>query len=263
MTTDGFVIDRVPAGRAARARDRQLHRRRRAVRRVPSPAPSADRAGRSTRSPPPSGPRIGLRMLDHWDNLDGSIERGYAGRSLWRWDELPDTVSPRYARLRARQRVDRHQRRRAQQRQRQRADPDAGLSAQGGGAGRRVPARGASASFSPRAGARRSSSAALRHRRSAGRRRRRLVAREGRRDLRAGPRLRRLPGQGQLRGPARPAGLRPHARRRRQHAGRRARARTAASSSGARSSTRPTSPRIAPSRRTTSSCRSTDRSGRT
>src|SRR6185369_16137039 len=41
-------------------------------------------------------PRIGLRMLDHWDNLDGSIERGYAGRSLWRWDELPDTISPRY-----------------------------------------------------------------------------------------------------------------------------------------------------------------------
>jgi alpha-glucuronidase len=43
-----------------------------------------------------SGPRIGLRMLDHWDNLDGSIERGYAGRSLWRWDELPETISPRY-----------------------------------------------------------------------------------------------------------------------------------------------------------------------
>ena len=35
-------------------------------------------------------------MLDHWDNLDGSIERGYAGRSLWRWDELPEIVSPRY-----------------------------------------------------------------------------------------------------------------------------------------------------------------------
>jgi len=51
-----------------------------------------------------SGPQIGLRMLDHWDNLDGSIERGYAGRSLWRWDELPDNVSPRirdYARANA------------------------------------------------------------------------------------------------------------------------------------------------------------------
>jgi alpha-glucuronidase len=43
-----------------------------------------------------NGPHFGLRMLDHWDNLDGSIERGYAGRSIWRWDELPEVVSPRY-----------------------------------------------------------------------------------------------------------------------------------------------------------------------
>ncbi|HEY7374264.1 MAG TPA: alpha-glucuronidase family glycosyl hydrolase [Polyangia bacterium] len=42
------------------------------------------------------GPRFGLRMLDHWDNLDGSIERGYAGRSLWRWADLPETILPRY-----------------------------------------------------------------------------------------------------------------------------------------------------------------------
>jgi alpha-glucuronidase len=42
-------------------------------------------------------PRIALRMLDHWDNLDGSIERGYAGRSLWKWDELPGRVDPRIA----------------------------------------------------------------------------------------------------------------------------------------------------------------------
>ena len=34
-------------------------------------------------------PRVALRMLDHWDNLDGTVERGYAGRSLWNWDELP------------------------------------------------------------------------------------------------------------------------------------------------------------------------------
>jgi alpha-glucuronidase len=49
-------------------------------------------------------PRIALRMLDHWDNLDGSIERGYAGRSLWKWDELPGRVDPRvvdYARANA------------------------------------------------------------------------------------------------------------------------------------------------------------------
>lgn len=35
------------------------------------------------------GPRIPIRMLDHWDNLDGTIERGYAGASLWNWNTLP------------------------------------------------------------------------------------------------------------------------------------------------------------------------------
>ena len=34
-------------------------------------------------------PAIALRMLDHWDNLDGTVERGYAGRSLWNWAQLP------------------------------------------------------------------------------------------------------------------------------------------------------------------------------
>ena len=43
-----------------------------------------------------SAPRIRLRMLDHWDNLDRSVERGYAGQSLWDWDALPGTLSPRY-----------------------------------------------------------------------------------------------------------------------------------------------------------------------
>ena len=42
-------------------------------------------------------PRVQLRMVNHWDNLNGTIERGYAGRSLWQWNELPGTVSPRYA----------------------------------------------------------------------------------------------------------------------------------------------------------------------
>lgn len=41
-------------------------------------------------------PAFALRILNHWDNLDGTIERGYAGRSLWNWDELPDSLSPRY-----------------------------------------------------------------------------------------------------------------------------------------------------------------------
>lgn len=33
-------------------------------------------------------PRFGLRMLNHWDNIDGTVERGYAGRSIWKWDEM-------------------------------------------------------------------------------------------------------------------------------------------------------------------------------
>ena len=43
-----------------------------------------------------STPKIQYRLLNHWDNLNGSVERGYAGRSLWKWDELPDTIDPRY-----------------------------------------------------------------------------------------------------------------------------------------------------------------------
>jgi alpha-glucuronidase len=43
-----------------------------------------------------SAPRIRRRLLDHWDNLDGSVERGYAGSSLWDWARLPGTLSPRY-----------------------------------------------------------------------------------------------------------------------------------------------------------------------
>jgi alpha-glucuronidase len=41
-------------------------------------------------------PKVQLRLLNHWDNLNGTIERGYAGRSLWQWDDLPGTISPRY-----------------------------------------------------------------------------------------------------------------------------------------------------------------------
>lgn len=33
-------------------------------------------------------PQVGLRILNHWDNLDGSIERGYAGKSIFRWEEI-------------------------------------------------------------------------------------------------------------------------------------------------------------------------------
>lgn len=42
-------------------------------------------------------PGVRLRMLNHWDNLDRTVERGYAGASVWDWHKLPDWVDPRYA----------------------------------------------------------------------------------------------------------------------------------------------------------------------
>lgn len=41
-------------------------------------------------------PSYDIRILNHWDNLDGTIERGYAGHSLWKWEDLPSKISPRY-----------------------------------------------------------------------------------------------------------------------------------------------------------------------
>ncbi len=35
-----------------------------------------------------TAPRFALRLLNHWDNLDLSVERGYAGKSIWRWEEI-------------------------------------------------------------------------------------------------------------------------------------------------------------------------------
>ena len=43
-----------------------------------------------------SAPKTKVRILDHWDNLNRTVERGYAGLSLWEWKSLPDTVSQRY-----------------------------------------------------------------------------------------------------------------------------------------------------------------------
>ncbi len=41
-------------------------------------------------------PRVALRVLNHWDNLDRYVERGYAGSSLWDWQTLPQWRDPRY-----------------------------------------------------------------------------------------------------------------------------------------------------------------------
>lgn len=43
-----------------------------------------------------STPKIRYRMLDHWDNLDRTVERGYAGFSIWNWHTLPDYIDQRY-----------------------------------------------------------------------------------------------------------------------------------------------------------------------
>lgn len=41
-------------------------------------------------------PHLQTRMLNHWDNLNGTIERGYAGYTLWDWQRLPGYIDPRY-----------------------------------------------------------------------------------------------------------------------------------------------------------------------
>jgi alpha-glucuronidase len=43
-----------------------------------------------------SAPKIQHRILNHWDNLDRTVERGYAGFSIWDWHKLPDYIDPRY-----------------------------------------------------------------------------------------------------------------------------------------------------------------------
>jgi len=43
-----------------------------------------------------SQPRIQYRLLNHWDNPNGTVERGYAGSSIWKWQELPEVLDPRY-----------------------------------------------------------------------------------------------------------------------------------------------------------------------
>lgn len=43
-----------------------------------------------------SNPKVKIRMLNHWDNANGTVERGYAGSSMWKWTELPFRIDPRY-----------------------------------------------------------------------------------------------------------------------------------------------------------------------
>ena len=41
-------------------------------------------------------PKVQHRILNHWDNLNRTVERGYAGQSIWDWHRLPDYIDPRY-----------------------------------------------------------------------------------------------------------------------------------------------------------------------
>jgi alpha-glucuronidase len=43
-----------------------------------------------------SKPKLQLRVLNHWDNLDRTVERGYAGESIWHWWDLPEITDSRY-----------------------------------------------------------------------------------------------------------------------------------------------------------------------
>lgn len=57
----------------------------------------ADAMGQSYIAKAKECPAYAIRILNHWDNIDGTIERGFAGHSIWKWNELPDSISTRYA----------------------------------------------------------------------------------------------------------------------------------------------------------------------
>ena len=145
-------------------------------------------------------------MLDHWDNLDRHVVRGYAGLSLWDWQTLPRFRDPRYTDY-------------------ARADASIGingivlnnvnanadiLTPAFSRRSRRWPTssgpRG-SASISPRGSTRRWRSARLPTADPLDPRVRAWWRAKADEIYRADPRFRRLPGQGQFGRPAGPAGL--------------------------------------------------------
>jgi alpha-glucuronidase len=153
-------------------------------------------------------PKLKVRVLDHWDNLDRHVERGYAGQSIWDWQKLPLYKDPRYtdyARANASIGINGT----VLNNVNANADVLPRMAGEGEGAGGRVPALWHQG-LSERAllGADRAGRA--QDRRSARPAGRRLVEGQGRRDLPRHPRFRRLPGQGQFGGPARPRRLQAH-----------------------------------------------------
>ncbi len=53
-------------------------------------------AGTGAKLEASSAPKLSLRLLNHWDNLDRTVERGYSGQSIWDWWALPDIKDQRY-----------------------------------------------------------------------------------------------------------------------------------------------------------------------
>ena len=166
-------------------------------------------------------PRIQLRMLNHWDNLDrqrrARVRRRFA-LGLAQAARLHVAALPR---LRARERLDRHQRHGADQRQRQRHESHGGVPRKGRPRSPTCFVRTASVSISPRASARRSRSAGCKTADPLDPAVRAWWKTKIDEIYNVDPGLRRLPREGQLRRTAGTAGLQAHARRRRQHAGRR------------------------------------------
>ena len=166
--------------------------------------------------PSTENPAYSLRILNHWDNMDRTVERGYAGQSLWDWEELPGTLSDRYEAY-------------------ARANASIGINAtvlNNVNASSKI----LSAEYLEKVKALAdifrpygikvylsinfASPMRAFHSRSFGQRCHRLVEAESQRDLSHHPRLRWLPGESQFRRTARPVRLQPYTCRRCQYAGR-------------------------------------------
>ncbi len=217
----GLRAARDERARPPGARDRGQQRRRCALRRLRAAEADGDTpaarlpGGRVGAAPALSPARpLGQPEPHHRARLRRLLALGLA--------EAARLHGPALSRLRARERLDRHQRQRDHERQRQRHQPHRRVAREGGGARLRLPAlRHPRLPDGPLQRADRDRRP--QDRRPARPRGGRVVDAQGRRDLPLHPGLRRLPGEGQLRGPAGAAGLQAQPRRRRQRARRRAR----------------------------------------
>ena len=206
---EGYLIRATTVGGNAAIVIAAQHRRRRPVRQRSPSCAGSSRSSRSRALSLAESRRASSAACSTTGTTSiGSVERGYARPSLWEWTALPGTLSPRYRDYARAERVDRHQRRRAEQRQRQRrrSSPREYLAKVAALAGVFRPYGirvYLTAQFSAPIEIGGLKTADPLDPRGAS-----VVEGEGRRDLPADPRLRRLPGQGELRGTARAAGLR-------------------------------------------------------